>query len=501
MRKFLSYGLNLVPGMAKFFAMFLLSCLPSQRFLRVMRSGWLENSWVYVQSNWVAGDAGETVHLELEQHCPTIGSMTASGTLQEWQDNIAAPLRGNHLAIFCLLFALLGPLRKPLGVEGGGIHLAGPSSVGKSTGGLGSASVYGCGISPSVNSGKSYMQLWNQTSNALEGIAAAHTDAVTVLDEIGLYAGGDLGSDLYLLAGGRGKGAMDSNRRMKEVSTWNGNILSTGEMTMQEAIERKGGRMHAGMSVRILDLPVTNMFPNPPNGMTSGEFSNLIKANCATYYGTAGQAFVTALVGALQDDSDQVISCLREQLDDFTREMTPADATPLQERAIRRFAAIRVAGHAAVEAEVIPYTTDEVDECIAAVIDSWIKFRPTVTDVQRALVHLQDFLVRQGQAFPAFSDDHASNPKGFRDVSKGIYAFTDAQLAAATGGGNLVEVAKELRRLKHLFCNENGRLKAKLKIVSGPESRFYAVAKTFLAADLQISDADDSVMLDSRNDD
>lgn len=498
-RTFLSCGMQLMPGGAKFFIDFLITHLSTQRFLFVLHSGWLENSWIYVQPNWIAGEAGEPVHLELEKNCPTINSMTASGTLQEWQANVAELLRGNQLAMFCVIFAFLGPLLKLLGLEGGGVNLVGGSSIGKTTGLQCASSVYGRGSSPAADSGNSYVQTWNQTSNALEGIAAGHTDALTALDEVGLYAGGDLGSDLYLLAGGRGKVAMDSHRRLKNVSTWRGNILSTGEVGMLEAIERKGGRAKAGMLVRLIDIPVTNMFPNPPDGMTSGELSNHVKSNCATYFGTAGRAFVEFLVDELKNDSAAVVTELRTYLDQFTREMIPADATPLQERAIRRFAAIKVAGYVAVNAGVLPYTAEEIDACVTEVMDTWLTYRPSVTDVQRSLTILHDFLVRNATSLPGFKDAHAANPKAFRDTTRGLIAFTDAQFSAATGGDNIVEVAKELRRHGYLFCNETGRLKAKLKISGDTETRFYAVQRNFLEADLHRTDADDGVVVVAGN--
>jgi putative DNA primase/helicase len=496
LRNFLSLGLRLVPGKGRLFIEYLLSNLPRNRCLSVLRGGWLEASWVYVQPNWVAGDAGEPVHLELEQNCPTVSSMTTAGSLLEWQVNVAAPLRGNNMAMLCIIFSFLGPLLKIVGMEGGGVCLVGPSSIGKTTGLQVGASVFGCGSSPASESGRSYVQPWNLTSNALEGIAAAHTDALTPLDEIGLYTGGDLGSDLYLLAGGRGKGAMDSQRRLKNVRTWTGNVLVTSEVTTLEAIECKGGRAKSGMLVRLIDIPVINMFPNPPEGMTASEFSNKMKLQCGNYYGTAGRAFVEFLVDQLLDDPESVTKDLRAALDHFTREMIPADATPIQQRAIRRFAAVKLAGHAAVEAGVLPYSVEDVDACVSEVMGTWLTFRPTVTDVHRALVNLQDILLRTGASLPGFQDCNASNPRGFRDGRRGLFAFTDTQLNDATKSGNPEEVAKELRRLGFLFCNEINRLKSKLKISCDTESRYYAVKKEFLSADLQRTDADDTVFPD-----
>lgn len=262
---------------------------------------------------------------------------------------------------------------------------------------------------------------------------------------------------------------------------------------MLEAIQRKGGRAKAGMLVRLIDIPVTNLLPNPPEGMSSSEFSNSLKDACSKYFGTPIRAFITFLVDALNDDETIVIANFRETFDRFTKEMTPAIITPLQERGIRRFAAVRLAGHAAVEAGVLPYTIEEIDECVAEVMDIWLKYRPTVTDVQRSIVVLQDFLVRNGSSLPSFQEAHVSNPKGFHDGVKGIYAFTDNQLGVATGAMNLEDIAKGLRSLGFLYCNETNRLKSKLKIAGGSESRFYAVRKSLLSADLHQSDFDDSI--------
>lgn len=494
LRVLLDHGINLQPGAGRDFIRFLIKTQPKERALRVIKTGWLEGSWVFVQPEWTAGDAGEPIILDLEQNTPSAKSVMISGTLEEWQENVAGLLRGNHIAIFCVLTAFLGPILKILNLEGGGFNLEGPSGIGKTTGLQCAASVHGSGSNPAADSGASFTQTWNQTSNALEGVAAAHTDTLTALDEVGLYAGSDLGSDLYLLASGRGKGSMNSQRQLKNIRSWRGNILSTGEMGMQVAIERKGGKVHAGMLVRMIDIPVTNILPNPPENMTSGDFSNLTKQNCSQYFGTAGRKFIEELALALNDDQDEVILNLRAQHDEFARDLTPEGATPLQVRAIRRFAAVKVAGYAAIVAEVLPYTEQEIDECVQAVLDTWLAHRPTVTDLERALVNLQDFLVRNGQSFPLLSESNYANPKGFRDSTKGIYAFTDAQFSAATGGGNLVEVARELRRRGFLFCNEVRRLKSKLATVGDTKPRFYSVLKSFMSAELQNTDMDESVV-------
>jgi putative DNA primase/helicase len=495
----LAKGLHLVPGKVRQLINFLQCKLPHDRFLAVYKSGWLDSKWVFIHNDWIAGNIVEKVKFIGDQATTCSTKLFQSGTLDEWKSNIAEPLIGNSFAIFAVIFAFIGPLLKILGVDGGGIHYFGSSSVGKTTALQLSSSVFGNGISPSVNADDSFIKQWNVTSNAIEAIAAMRTDLLTPLDEVGLYSGRDLGGDLYLLAGGRGKGTLDSQRRLRPVRTWRGNVFSTGEMTMAEAIERRGGHVNAGMLVRLIDIPVTNILPNPPEGVTPADFSNQLKLNCSMYYGTAGREFISYLVDNLRENPEPIIAALRQTLVEYTRALTPLNATPLQERALRRFAAIKLAGHAAVEAEILPYTIEEVDHCINDVVSAWMQSCNTTTDVQRAIIRLQDFLLVHGNSLPSFYDMQTRNPKGFRDASKGLFAFTDEQLKVATGATNIIEIAKAMRNMEFLFCNEHSRLKAKLRISCDAESRFYTINRKFLTADLQRNDESNTVHLGENN--
>lgn len=102
-----------------------------------------------------------------------------SGTLEDWQKNVAIPCLGNPLLELAIAFAFTGPLLEPCGLEGGGLHFFGPSSCGKTTALKVAGSVCGGG-------GKyGYIRQWRATDNALEGTAATHCDNLLCLDEIG----------------------------------------------------------------------------------------------------------------------------------------------------------------------------------------------------------------------------------------------------------------------------------------------------------------------------
>ena len=86
---------------------------------------------------------------------------------------------GNSRLAFAVCAALAAPLLQVCGMEGGGVHFLGSSSIGKSILLLVAGSVAGGG----GNNG--FLRRWRATDNALESIALAHNDALLCLDEIG----------------------------------------------------------------------------------------------------------------------------------------------------------------------------------------------------------------------------------------------------------------------------------------------------------------------------
>lgn len=102
-----------------------------------------------------------------------------SGDLQLWQERIGKLCAGNSLLVLATSYALTGPLLRPCDMEGGGLHIYGASSTGKTTLALVAGSVCGGG------GNRGYLRQWRSTHNALEHTAAMHNDNLLVLDEVG----------------------------------------------------------------------------------------------------------------------------------------------------------------------------------------------------------------------------------------------------------------------------------------------------------------------------
>ncbi|MBN0301413.1 DUF927 domain-containing protein, partial [Pseudomonas aeruginosa] len=72
-----------------------------------------------------------------------VNLFTSKGTLKAWRKEVGSYCQGNPVLILSVCAALAGPLLAKVGVNGGGVHLVGDSSSGKSLAQLIAASVWG----------------------------------------------------------------------------------------------------------------------------------------------------------------------------------------------------------------------------------------------------------------------------------------------------------------------------------------------------------------------
>jgi len=101
-----------------------------------------------------------------------------SGTNDEWRKHVGLKCIRNSRLVLAVCCAFAGPIFKLVEGESGGVHLRGPSSIGKSTAGYVAGSVVGGGGS------KGFARSWHATMNGLEAMAALHNDAILILDEL-----------------------------------------------------------------------------------------------------------------------------------------------------------------------------------------------------------------------------------------------------------------------------------------------------------------------------
>ena len=133
--KLLDLGLYIAPGPAARYALadLLQRWRPKDRALSVDRLGWSDETCrsFVLGSGEVIGDERAVFQAETISSAAT--AMVAAGDLADWRGQVAALCVGNPLMVAAVSLALAGPLLEPLGLDGGGLHLRGASSSGKST--------------------------------------------------------------------------------------------------------------------------------------------------------------------------------------------------------------------------------------------------------------------------------------------------------------------------------------------------------------------------------
>ncbi|MRX50182.1 DUF927 domain-containing protein [Paracoccus sp. S-4012] len=223
----LDMGLVLAPGRESrdALARLLSAWRPPVRILTTERLGWSDASCTaFVLGNGCVLGAGRVV-FQREAPIPAAAALRSAGSLDGWRSQVAALCVGNPLMLVAVSLAFAGPVLEPLGAEGGGLHLRGASSRGKSTILRAAGSVW---------DDSRLEQTWRATTNGLEGIASACNSTLLLLDELGEAHGSAVGEAVYMLANGQGKTRAKRTGVARATQRWRLMALSTGEVGLRD---------------------------------------------------------------------------------------------------------------------------------------------------------------------------------------------------------------------------------------------------------------------------
>ncbi|MBZ6065294.1 DUF927 domain-containing protein [Aeromonas schubertii] len=342
---------------------YLMSCQPKRRITCVERTGW--HGHAYVLPGGAIGPDAEGVILQTAGY--TSSDFTERGTLAGWQQGVAGLAVGNSRLCFALSLAFAAPLLSLVGMEGGGFHLKGESTDGKTTVMKAAASVYG--------HPDRYSQTWRATGNAIEGIASRRNDALLCLDELGELDGREAGQTAYMLANGQGKGRSKQDGELRERKAWRLLFLSTGELSLEDHAASAGKSTQAGMEVRTIQIPSDTGHHGAfewLHGMDGGRsFADTLKTNSEEHHGIAFRTYAQALTQTMDEQREQ----LRAEIKQLAAELTPKGAGNQVGRAINRFALVAVAGELATRLGVTGWPEGEAIRAVRVCLKAWLAER------------------------------------------------------------------------------------------------------------------------------
>lgn len=427
----------------------------------------------------------ETIIFKPEKHSPTTHTIRDSGDLDAWKNSVATMCRGNPLLVFALCVPFAAPLLKYTNIDSFGFHLFGLSSRGKTTAAQVAASVYGCGADPADAPDLAYIQRWNSTGNAFEGLAAAHNDGLLVLDELHTCDTKDFGTVIFNLLGGKGKNRLTKESELRRNSTWRLILFSTGEISSKRKVEDSGQTSQAGQRNRLLDIPIgeDNIIENTGR-LAKGKFALKLKKACTTHYGTAGPAFISALIEQF-DDSLEARHYIEHRLDEISDSITPSGIQPEQARALRRLALIQLAGQMASDYGILPISREEVNASVQYVLTAWIGDESNLPHHIQGAVLIQAFILRSRARFYDLRNHH--EPIAPRDLAGYVdghsYMFLRETMNEIFKGSDYLATLKHLRTLK-VLDHEANRMDKKVTIIGLGRPRLIVIDRTFIDVDL-----------------
>jgi putative DNA primase/helicase len=444
------------------------------------RAGW--HGSLFVMPERTLGQANERVIFQASGGVSN--TFREAGSLDTWRAKVAALCAGNSRLVFAVSAALAGPTLDVTSMESGGFHFRGGSSSGKTTALRAAASVFG---------GPDFMQRWRATDNALESMAALHSDATLILDELSQVDPRVAGDCAYLLSNGQGKARMSRTGSARQSLRWRLVFLSAGEVSLSDHMAEANKRTRTGQEIRLADIPADagkglGIF-DELHGIEGGaRFANTLNANAAKHYGIAGRMFIERLAG----ERDGAKVAMKAHVQTFMQKMREHGAEGQAQRVAARFAQVGAAGELATAWDFTGWPVGMALHSAERCYRAWLSARGGLGNAEERdmIRQVAEFLERNGESrFTHYAraekaDDHMPdtiNRAGFKrltseapDAAYEFYVFPEVFKRDMCKGFDYREVARVLRARGFIKTDE-GRLTLTHRLPTIGKTRCYLI--------------------------
>jgi len=363
---------------------YLNSAHPERRALAVSKTGWADSR--FVLPDRVFGADRESIFYQVDDPRPS--PYTTKGTPAGWRDRVAKVIEPYDLPVFSVSCAFAAPLLSLLDIPSGGFHFMGTSTTGKTTTQNWGLSVWG--------KPKDLRHNWHGTKVGFELTAAAYSDAVLMLDEIGQADPREVGDLIYMIFNEAGR--MRGNARLthRSLPRWQLLLLSSGEKSLQQLMQDVGKTPMAGQELRLLHIRadagdgcgILNGLADP---LARVELIRQVDAAVTQHHGHPIQTYLTRLAHpdnlTQAADAAQHVKALMLQ---FATGITSDEA----KRAAQRFALVGFAGELASDWQITGWAAGRATQAAECLFHRWLDQWGTATrhDETTFLEHLDAWL-------------------------------------------------------------------------------------------------------------
>lgn len=436
---------------------YLIFSKPEKRLTLVYKTGWQGKSFVMPDKIISAANAENTENTDYLLHGvhSKIKKLKAQGTAQEWRENIARYCVGNSRLIFavsCAFASVLLPLSNQLG---GGFHLRGESSTGKSSALKVAGSVLGC------NGENGFNETWRGTQNGIEAVAAYHNHLLLPLDEIKeIKRVEDVGKLIYMLSNGFATSRMTKDITARKRDEWLLLFLSSGELSFQD-LTRDKEQTFGGQEARFIDISAVpensshGVFENLHGFGNGAEFSSYLNRASVNFYGAAIREFIQHAA----DNFDTVKELIEVEKANFFRHHVDPNSSGEVFRVAEKFALVATGGFLASRIGLTGWQSSEIKAVTVNLFDEWLGRRGgigafDVSEGCRKIIAAID--KRSHSDFHDLDDELKPKPQnriGYKrhGESGGTeFVFTSEQFADLCKGHNQKRILSELETLGFL---------------------------------------------------
>jgi len=443
---------------------YLLSAKPKKHVRCVNQLGWHDGAFVLPDE--VISVNGNRDSLLLQNIDRTANKFKTSGTLSDWQERIARYCVGNSRLMFAVSAAFAAALLPIAEETGGGFHLCGTSSTGKTTALFMAGSVWG------GRSNKGFLDTWKSTGNGLEAVAELHNHSLLLLDEINEVNAYEVGEIVYALSNGFGKSRMNRNTTARRKAEWNLMFFSSGEETLEQKMQSVGQRTRGGQEARFVNIEADagkglGLYEDLHDFESANALADHLSTMSRKYYGTAIREFLRAVCA----NRSLVESRIKESRQMFHSKLRLQDTSGEVFRVATRFSLVTVAGILASEFGVTKWQNADVIACGERLFSEWLDTRGTTGsyDIEQGVKQVLSFIAQHGSSrFQSMGSDNTeriNNRAGFvrRVAVAGKEGYFETEYLILPDifdneickGFSATAIAKKLEQLGHLRRKES----------------------------------------------
>ena len=311
----------------------------------------------------------------------------SNGTLLEWKENVALPVKESPTMLFAIMVSLANVFMTLSNIGTMICHFFGASSCGKTTLLQVAQSVSGVASDPSGGPATAIVK-WDATLVGLIAKFQQRTGIGICLDEVGSLSSRDLLQFVYAATGGQSRLRSNINGTCNQ-SPLSSVVcgLSSGEESMKEKLERSKEGTKGGIFVRVMDIEM--MAEDVALADESLELTrrrvNGLKAAASQYYGTAMPAYIQALLNMPDIDTPAdlavIFAAKREECQEWLMSRSGLEnPPPLAARGAGCFANVMAAGRLAVELGILPFDVAYADNAVLVCFRRWLMSMEGIMD-------------------------------------------------------------------------------------------------------------------------